>query len=105
MNGLVGLYFSILLSENYQIMCVRRTVVLPYLPRNDDLLEWGLSAAAKGIGDLKTTYHVFQDEIDYILEFIESGKPRRKRLHKKLANIKKITGGELLDLPGGFSII
>lgn len=94
MNGLVGLYFSILLSENYQIMCCKKTVVLPYLPRDDDLLEWGLSAAAEGIGDLKTTYHVFQGEIDYILEFIESGKPRSKRLHKKLSNINKKLQGE-----------
>ena len=68
-------------------MWVKRLVVLPYLPTTDDLLEWGLSDVAKSIADLKNTYHVFNNEVDYILEFIESGQPRSKRRHKKLSKI------------------
>lgn len=80
--------------DNHQIMWVKTNVVLPYLPTTDDLLEWGLSDVARSIADLKNTYHVFNSEIDYITEFIESGQPRNKRRHKKLNKIHhRLEGG------------
>ena len=80
--------------RNHQIMRVKTILVLPYLPATDDLLEWELSDDAKSIGDLKNTYHVFENEIDYILEFIESGRPRNKRHHSKLTKIHHRLEGE-----------
>jgi hypothetical protein len=66
---------------------MKTNVVLPYLPTPDDLLAWELNDVAKSIDDLLNTYHVFNDDIDYIIEFIESGQPRNKREHSRLSKI------------------